>query len=197
MSLWGGGYDSSLIADLVGLYILDILSWIVSPEQMGLYHDDGIIYIPNSNGPNSSRIQKIMRTFKFLGFKIEVLSNNKIVNFLDVTLNLSNNTYKPFLKTDQYPSYINVNSNHPKTIIKQVSKAVKLRIRNLSTNEKIFQESSKIYKDALKNSGFREEFTYQEENIPNDINKENKKYSKKIEKEKLYCWTPLFVDWQV
>ena len=123
-----------------------------------------------------------MRAFKLLGFKIEVSSNNKIVNFLDVTLDLSNNSYKPFLKTDQYPSYINVNSNHPKTIIKQVPKVVKLRIRNLSTNEKIFQESSKIYMDALKNSGFREEFTKQEENIPNDINKENKKYSKKNRK---------------
>ena len=101
-----------------------------------------------------------IRAFKFLRFKIEVSWNNKIVNFLDVTLNLSNNTYKPFLKTDQYPSYINVNSSHPKTIIKQVSKAVKLRIRNLSANEKIFQECNKIYKDALKNSRFREEFTY-------------------------------------
>ena len=88
-------------------------------------------------------------------------------------------------------------SNHRKTIIKQVPKAVKLKIRNLSANEKIFQESSKIYKDALKNSGFREEFTYQE-NISNDINKENKKYGQKIEKEKLYGLTPpLFVDQQV
>ena len=59
-------------------------------------------------------------------------------------------------------------------------------------NEKIFQESSKIYTDALKNSGFREEFTYQEENIPNDINKENKKCCQK--KENLYGLTPLFVD---
>ena len=103
-----------------------------------------------------------------------------------MTLNLSNNTYKPFLKTGQYPSYINVNSNHPKTIIKQVPKAVKLRIRNLSANEKTFQESSKIYKEALKKSGFREEVTYREKDISNDkilyINKENKKYSKKIEK---------------
>ena len=33
-----GGYDSSQIADFVGLYILDILSRIISPEQMGLYH---------------------------------------------------------------------------------------------------------------------------------------------------------------
>ena len=105
------------------------------------------------------------------GFKIEVSSNNKIVNFLDVTLNLSDNTYKPFLKSDQYPSYINIKSNHPKTIIKQVPKAVKLRIKNLSAKEKIFQESSKIYKDALKNRGFGEEFIYKEENIPNDINK--------------------------
>ena len=133
------------------------------------------VYTPNSNGPNRSSIQKkIIRAFKFLGFKIEVSSNNKIVNFLDVTLDLSNNSYKLLIKTDQYTSYINVNSNHPKTIIKQVQKAVNLRIRNLSANEKIFQESSKIYMDALKNNGFRDEFTYQEENIPNDINKEKK-----------------------
>ena len=81
-----------------------------------------------------------------------------------------------------------------KTIIKQVHKAVKLRIRNLSANEKIFQESTKIYKDALKNSSFREEFTYQEENIPNDINKENK-YSQKNRKRKVIWFNhPLFVD---
>ena len=100
MSLWGG-YDSSQIADLVGLYILHILNRIISLEQIGLYHDDGLIYIPNSNGPNNSSIQKrIIRAFKLLGFKIEVSSNNKIVNFLDVTLDFSNNTYKLFIKTD-------------------------------------------------------------------------------------------------
>ena len=133
-------YDSSQIADLVGLYILNILTRIIGPEQLCLYHHDGLIYIPNNNGPISSSIQKkIMRAFKFLGFKIEVSSNNKIVNFLDVTLDLSNNSYKPFIKTDQHPSYINVNSNHPKTVIKQVPEAVNLRIRKLSANEKIFR----------------------------------------------------------
>ncbi len=70
-SIWGG-YDSSQIADLLGLYILDILSRIVSLEQMGLYLNDGLIYNPNSNGPDSSRIQKkIIRVFKFLGFKMK------------------------------------------------------------------------------------------------------------------------------
>ena len=45
------------------------------------------MYIPNSNGAKSSSIQKkIIRAFKLFGFKIEISSNNKIVNFLDVTL---------------------------------------------------------------------------------------------------------------
>ena len=118
-----GGYDSSQIADLVGLYILDVLTRIISPLQVGLYRDDGLLYIPNSNGPLSSSIQKrIIRAFKFLGFKIEISSNIKIANFLDVTLDLSNNSYKPFIKPNQNPSYINVNSNHPKNIIKQIQK---------------------------------------------------------------------------
>ena len=81
-----GGYDSSQIADLVGLHILDTLSRIVSLGQMGLYYNDGIIYIPNSDGPNNScRQRKIIRTFNFLEFKIEVSSNSKIANFLDMT----------------------------------------------------------------------------------------------------------------
>ena len=98
-----GGYDSAQIADLVGLYILDTLIRIISPVQIGLYHDDGLIYIPNSDGPSSLCIQKLTRAFKLLGFKTEISSNIKRANFLDVTLNLKDNTYKPFLKTDQYP----------------------------------------------------------------------------------------------
>ena len=50
--------------------------------------------------------------------------------------------------------------------------------------------------DALKNSGFREEFTYQKENIPNDINRENKKFSKKKKKKnrkrKIRLFNPTF-----
>ena len=62
-----------------------------------------------------------------------------------MTLDLSNNSYKPFIKTNQHPSYININSNHPKNINKQAPKAVNLRIWKLSANEKKFKESSKMY----------------------------------------------------
>ena len=96
-----------------------------------------------------------------------------------MTQDLSNNSYKPFIKTNQNPSYININSNHPKNIIKQVPKAVNLRICKLSANEKIFKESSKRYIDALKNSGFKEDFSYLKEDITNEINKENNNYDQK------------------
>ena len=50
------------ITDLVGIYIyiyiLDTLSRIIDPKQIGLYGDDGLIFIPESNGPKTSRIEK-------------------------------------------------------------------------------------------------------------------------------------------
>ena len=63
------GYDSAQIACRLGLYILNTFSRIIEPIQNGLYHDDGILYIPNSDRPKVSSIQKkIIRTFNFLGF---------------------------------------------------------------------------------------------------------------------------------
>ena len=47
---------------------------------------------------------------------------------------------------DQFPSYINVNSNHPKAIIKQVPKAVNLRMRNYQQMKKY---SEKVVKCIL------------------------------------------------
>ena len=127
-------------------------------------------------------------------FKIEISSNIKIVNFFDVTLDLSNNSYKPFIKTNQNPTYINVNSNHPKNIIRQIPKAVNLRIVKLYANEKIFKESSKRYINALKNSEFNEEFRYLNENITNEITKENNNYDQKNKnrKRKIIWFNPPF-----
>ena len=48
--------------------------------------------------------------------------------------------------------------------------------------------------DVLKNSGFKEEFRYLEENITNDINKENNKYDHKNKnrKRKIIWFNPPF-----
>ena len=53
-----GAYDSAQSADLIGIYILDTLSRIVNLEQMGLYRDGGIIFIPDCNSPKTSKTHK-------------------------------------------------------------------------------------------------------------------------------------------
>ena len=53
-----------------------------------------------------------------LGLQITAHSNLKIVNYLDVTLNLSTGKYQPYRKPGNYPLYINAKSNHPPSIIK-------------------------------------------------------------------------------
>ena len=92
-----GDNNSVRVADLIGVYILDTLSCIVKLEQVRLYWEDGIIFIPDSK---TSKIQKIIKAFKLLGIRIEIASNLKIVYFLDVTLNLDNGTFKPFCQSN-------------------------------------------------------------------------------------------------
>ena len=65
--------------------------------------------------------KKITKAFKLLGFFNEITSNLKIVNFLDLTFNLENNRFKLFSKNNYTPTNINVNSNHPGSIIKHIS----------------------------------------------------------------------------
>ena len=40
----------------------------------------------------------IMKIFKRIGFSADIQTNLKEVNFLDVTLNLQNGTYRPYKK---------------------------------------------------------------------------------------------------
>ena len=78
------------------------------------------------------------------------MSNLKVVNFLDVTFNLPENSFKPFHKDKQTPSYNNVNSNHVRSISRQIPNAVNIRINWLSSNKKYFMKIIGYMMRALK-----------------------------------------------
>ena len=52
------------------------------------------------------------KNFKDYGLGIVIECNRKIVNYLDVTLNLTNGTYKPYHKPDDETNYIHVESDY-------------------------------------------------------------------------------------
>ena len=88
----------------------------------------------------------------------------KIVNYLDVTFNLNGCTYRPYQKPDNIIQYVHVESDHPSNIIKQIPKIIEKRLSQLSSNEKIFNESAPFYEDKIHQSGYQQKLKY---NSPN------------------------------
>ena len=75
--------------------------------------------------------------------------------------------------------YINVNSNHPPSIIKQIPVSINRRLSNLLSNEELFLNNVQPYREALKKSGFRDELTYVEPKILEERNNEKRKRKRK------------------
>ena len=56
--------------------------------------------------------QEITQIFKTNGLKITIEANKKTINFLDVTLDLKSESYKPFMKPNNKILYVQRQSNH-------------------------------------------------------------------------------------
>ena len=117
----------------VGLYMLHILGAKYGKHRIGLYRDDGLACFGYTSGPQADRIRKdfikIFREDSNLSVTSE--TNLKAVNFLDVTLNLTTGKYQPYNKPDNNLLYINILSNHPPNIIKNLPENISKRINTL------------------------------------------------------------------
>ena len=107
-----------------------------------------------------SKKRRLYIQLKFYGLKITIKANLHIVNFLDTTLDLSNNTYELYRKPYNRPVYINKNSSHPKTIWRELPKSISKRLSDLSSIKEIFQKATPIYSEALKESGVNEPLVF-------------------------------------
>ena len=65
----------------------------------------------------------------------------KVVNYLDVTFDLNDGTYRLYTKPNNKIKYIHKNSNHPPSAIRQIPLSIESRLSTLSFNEKVFQEA--------------------------------------------------------
>ena len=108
-----GSYDGAEICELVGIDILTRLATIIKKSDCGLYRDDGLVILRNVNGLQIDRTRKnLIKIFKDVGFSIDIETNSKVVDFLDITFNLSNDIYNPYKKPNDTLLYINKSSNH-------------------------------------------------------------------------------------
>ena len=76
--------------------------------------------------------KKVCQILKNHDLKKTIDANLKTVDFLDVTFNLSNDTFSPYIKPNNKPLYINNKSNQPPCIIKNIPAAVNKRLSEIS-----------------------------------------------------------------
>ena len=109
----------------------------------------------------------MIKTFRQnYGLKKTFTANLKTVNFLVVTFNLCTRKYQPYKKSNNTPTYINDNSNHPPNIIKALPNNISKRISNVSSDKATFNNVAHSYNDVLSVSGYKENLTYQQDLTP-------------------------------
>ena len=156
-----GAYDGAEICELVGTYLLHLLSQRCDKKNTGLYRDDGLAVSRNQSGPENERMKKeFQRIFREKGLQLVIECNKKVVNYLDVTMNLNNGSYKPYRKPDDEINYIHAESDHPPNIIKQLPLSVEARLSTLSSSKKMFDEVKGQYQEALNKNGYKHQLRY-------------------------------------
>ena len=106
--------------------------------------------------------------------------NKKIADFLDVRLNLNEQTYESYRKPNSEPVYINEQSNYPPNIISDIPKAISKRLTNISYNKNVFDRNVDIYQTSIKNSGFDGKVTYNDQSEQeNNVNIEEANQARK------------------
>ena len=130
-----GSWDGAESTDLVGLYILSKLSKLDKNIDVGLYRDDGLISSKLTNRQTENIKKKITNIFAQYGLKLEIIANQKIVNFPDVTLDLNKELYTPYMKVNNTIRYVNTKSNHPPSVLKNIPENINNRITRNTFNE--------------------------------------------------------------
>ena len=97
---------------------------------------------------------KLHCLFSKFGFKLDIQTNLKITDYLDVKFNLYNGTIAPSRKHNQVPSYIDKGSNHPKQVFKHMSNGIMVRL-STNSSKHIFTKIKHKYKAVLKNIRYK------------------------------------------
>ena len=159
-----GGYHGAEACELVGLYMLSKMTEFIPKSNVGLYRDDGLMVIRKQSGRETEKMkQKLHRFAKGIGLGLEIEGPMQSTDFLDITLDLKRQTYAPYRKENNEIKYINIDSNHPKSITRQIPNMIGQRITKRSINEEEFNKAANEYNTALEKSGYTEKIKYEPE----------------------------------
>ena len=169
-----GSFDGAEVAELVGLFLLSKLSCL--NLNIGLYRDDGLAVCKLKPRQAELTRKKLCNIFQEYGLRITSTANVKNVNFLDINMDLQRGIHKPYMKPNDQPIYVDVQSNHPKSIIQNIPLSVNKRLSMISSNKEVFDAAAPPYQEALRNSGHNFQLNY----TPTVISEKRRKRQRRI-----------------
>ena len=156
-----GAPDGAEVCELVGLMLLEEIRENFPELNFGLYRDDGLAAHKRIPGPRLDTIRKeLHRLFAKHNLKVTVETSRTKVNFLDVTLDLNADSHAPYRKPNDTPLYINIHSNHPPNIIKEIPETINKRLNKISSSKANFEQEKHTYEKALTDSGYKSPLVY-------------------------------------
>ena len=176
-----GSSDGAECCELVGLFLLDQLKAL--DIDIGLYRDDGLGVAVNKTQRQVDLIKKeICKIFSSNSLKVTIEANLKVVDFLDITMNLVTKQYQPFMKPNNTPLYVHKHSNHPPSITKNIPESVNRRLSSISSSDDAFRKTTAAYQIALNNSKYKHQLKYNPQAIPdnNEGARSRKKRKRKV-----------------
>ena len=87
-----GVYDGEEVCELIGIYMLYLIGKKYVSKGIRLCRDDGLALFKNVSETASEKIKKQN------GQQMITECNLKVINYLDVTLNLNDGSYRPYRK---------------------------------------------------------------------------------------------------
>ena len=88
-------YNGAEVSELLGIFLLNLLRRQYDTKNIGLYGTMDCQFLRTVVSANGKVKKQLQKLFKNNGLNVIIECNMKIVNYLDVTFNLNDGTYRP------------------------------------------------------------------------------------------------------
>ena len=122
-------FDGAEVCELIGIFMLLLLSKHINKNHVGLYWNDNLAILRNTSRPEAEKLKKkFQKLVKEKDLDIIAQCNLKINNYLYITLNLNDGSYRLYRKPNEETNNIHISSDYLPSIIKEMPRSIEKRL---------------------------------------------------------------------
>lgn len=143
-----GSKDVAECCEVVELFLIHYITEverIISKEDIRTFRNDFLGIVGANRATNERTKKKLIKAFEKFGLEVIIEMNLINTNFLDVTVNMLNGSYKPYIKPNCNARYLHSKSDHRNLILKQIPHGTESRLNSIYNNEINFNSCKDIY----------------------------------------------------